>query len=61
MEARLRHRGFPKGIHALLFNNPPIRHRAGPWELAFTTIHDRNHLVTIDFQGDEPQGILIDG
>jgi hypothetical protein len=31
------------------------------WELAFNTIHDRNHLVTIDFVGDEPQGILIDG
>jgi hypothetical protein len=34
----------------------PIR-----WELAFNTIHDRNHTVTIDFQDDEPRGILIDG
>jgi hypothetical protein len=31
------------------------------WELAFNTIHDRNHTVTIDFQDEEPHSILIDG
>lgn len=31
------------------------------WEMAFSTIHDRNHDVTIVFEGDEPQGIMIDG
>lgn len=31
------------------------------WDMAFTTIHDENHHVTIDFVGDQPNGILIDG
>jgi len=31
------------------------------WEMAFTTIHDANHHVTIDFTDKEPTGILIDG
>ncbi len=31
------------------------------WEMAFTTIHDLNHQITIDFIGEEPTSILIDG
>ena len=31
------------------------------WDMAFTTIHDANHHVTIDFIGNNPDGILIDG
>ena len=31
------------------------------WDMAFTTIHDLNHHVTIDFVGNHPNGILIDG
>ncbi|MEO6253812.1 MAG: hypothetical protein ABIO79_10925 [Ferruginibacter sp.] len=31
------------------------------WDMAFTTIHDSNHHVTIDFLGTEPESILIDG
>ena len=31
------------------------------WEMAFTTIHDLDHHVTIDFIGNESNGILIDG
>lgn len=38
------------------FDNKPII-----WEMAFTTIHDLNHQVTIDFIDEEPNGILIDG
>lgn len=31
------------------------------WDMAFTTVHDLNHHVTIDFIDDQPNGILIDG
>ncbi len=31
------------------------------WDMAFTTIHDLNHHITIDFVDDRPNGILIDG
>lgn len=31
------------------------------WDMAFTTIHDLNHQVTIDFTDNHPNGILIDG
>lgn len=31
------------------------------WNMSFTTIHDRDHQVTIDFKDHEPVGILIDG
>lgn len=31
------------------------------WEMAFTTIHDANHHITIDFIGDTANGVLIDG
>ncbi|MBL0135488.1 MAG: hypothetical protein IPP79_16715 [Chitinophagaceae bacterium] len=31
------------------------------WDMAFTTIHDLDHHVTIDFIGKEPNGVLIDG
>ncbi|MBL0136092.1 MAG: hypothetical protein IPP79_20015 [Chitinophagaceae bacterium] len=31
------------------------------WDMAFTTIHDLDHHVTIDFIGNEPNGVLIDG
>lgn len=31
------------------------------WDMAFTTIHDDDHQIVIDFVGDEANGILIDG
>ena len=31
------------------------------WDMSFTTIHDENHHVTIDFIGDIPNSVLIDG
>ena len=39
------------------------RHDTSPliWDMAFTTIHDLNHHVTIDFVDVDPKGILIDG
>jgi len=39
------------------------RHGLRPliWDMTFTTVHDLNHQVTIDFVDNEPNGILIDG
>ena len=31
------------------------------WEIVYTSIHDLNHYFTIEFEGMEPQGIVIDG
>ncbi|MDQ4141353.1 MAG: hypothetical protein M3142_12640 [Bacteroidota bacterium] len=31
------------------------------WDMSFDTIHDENLQVTVDFTGQEPQGVLIDG
>lgn len=46
----------------LVFLSIPSFDGSAPvWEMAFTTIHDRDHHITIDFIGEEPNGILIDG
>lgn len=31
------------------------------WNMSFETIHDENHQVTIEFLGNEPKEVLIDG
>ena len=31
------------------------------WDICFTTLHDKNHWVIIDFVDFEPQRVLIDG
>ncbi|WP_295128462.1 hypothetical protein [uncultured Chitinophaga sp.] len=31
------------------------------WELAFSSVHDDNHLITIGFIGEEPDEVHIDG
>jgi hypothetical protein len=31
------------------------------WEMVFTSFHDLNHFFTIEFEGMEPKGIIIDG
>jgi hypothetical protein len=31
------------------------------WDMSFTTIHDKNHHVTIDFIDYTPNGVLVDG
>ncbi|WP_153797325.1 hypothetical protein [Foetidibacter luteolus] len=40
---------------------PRLENKPLIWEMAFDTIHDLNHQVTIEFTGDQPTGILIDG
>lgn len=43
-------------IHITKLNEEPLK-----WEMSFTSIHDLNHLFTIDFEGMEPMGVMIDG
>ena len=52
---------FRKEFTLVCISIPRLDNAPVHWELAFNTIHDRNHTVTIDFQGDEPKNILIDG
>jgi hypothetical protein len=37
-------------------NNHPLI-----WDMAFSTVHDRNHQISIDFEDHHPAAILIDG
>lgn len=43
-------------VHIPRPDHPPFL-----WQLSFKTIHDLNHDIMIDFQDDQPIGILIDG
>ena len=40
---------------------PRLEKKPLKWEMSFTTIHDRNHWVHIEFSDDTPTGIMIDG
>ena len=31
------------------------------WDMSFTTIHDKNHNVTVDFIDQTPNNVLVDG
>lgn len=52
---------FNKEFELVCITIPRIDNQPLIWDMAFTTIHDLNHQVTIDFVGDQPTGILIDG
>lgn len=52
---------FRKEFQLVCITIPRLDNRPIIWDMAFTTIHDLNHHVTIDFVGDEPNGIIIDG
>jgi hypothetical protein len=52
---------FNKEFALVSVSIPRLDAKPVRWELAFETIHDQNHLFTIDFTDDEPQGIFIDG
>jgi hypothetical protein len=54
-------RDFNKEFTMDCITIPRIDVRPYKWEMVFTTVHDRNHYVTIDFVDKEPKGILIDG
>ena len=52
---------FNKEFNLVCINIPRLESKPLKWNMAFTTVHDLNHHVTIDFVNDEPDGILIDG
>lgn len=54
-------RDFSKEFSLVVVTIPRTDIQPLIWDLAFTTIHDLNHHLQIDFKGDEPTGILIDG
>lgn len=52
---------FNKEFIVVCITIPRFDKQTLTWDIAFTTIHDLNHHVTIDFVDDQPKGILIDG
>jgi hypothetical protein len=52
---------FNKEFTLVCLTIPKLDHNPLIWDMAFTTIHDKNHHVTIDFIDKYPNGILIDG
>ncbi|RYD97401.1 MAG: hypothetical protein EOP50_05735 [Sphingobacteriales bacterium] len=54
-------REFDKEFSLVHLHIPRQDARPHQWELAFTSIHDPDHHITIEFEGLDPQGILIDG
>jgi hypothetical protein len=52
---------FKKEFTPVHFSIPRLPEDQMKWELAFDTIHDLNHGVTIEFMDFQPTGILIDG
>jgi hypothetical protein len=54
-------RDFNKEFELVCITIPGLNNKPVTWDMAFTTVHDLNHHVTIDFIDDEPNGVLIDG
>ncbi len=52
---------FTKEFKLVCITIPRFDSQPFVWDMAFETIHDPNHLFTIDFVGEEPNGVLIDG
>ena len=52
---------FNKEFELVCITIPRLDEKTIIWDMAFTTIHDLNHQVTIDFIDDEPNSVLIDG
>jgi hypothetical protein len=52
---------FSKEFILVCITIPRLDLRPLIWDMAFTTVHDLDHQVTIDFVDNEPSGVLIDG
>ena len=52
---------FNKEFELVCINIPRLDSNPVIWDMTFTTVHDLNHHVIIDFVDDQPKGILIDG
>ena len=45
-----------ENIHISKLDEVPLK-----WEISYTSVHDLDHQFTIDFEGMEPMGVMIDG
>lgn len=54
-------KNFNKEFELVCITIPRLDNKPVMWDMAFTTIHDLNHHITIDFIDDNPTSILIDG
>ena len=52
---------FTKEFKLVCITIPRFAKKPLSWDLSFTTSHDKEHYVTIDFMDFEPIGVLIDG
>lgn len=52
---------FNKEFQLVCITIPWLDKKPFKWDMAFTTIHDLNHQITIEFVDDNPESILIDG
>jgi len=52
---------FKKEFKLVAMKIPRLDSKPTTWDMAFETIHDDNHQVTVDFKDFEPDGIIIDG
>jgi hypothetical protein len=52
---------FNKEFRLVFITIPRIDKEPLKWDMAFTTIHDLSHHITIDFIEKNPVSILIDG
>ena len=52
---------FNKEFELVCITIPRLDNRPIKWDMAFTTIHDLNHQIIIDFLDEQPISILIDG
>lgn len=52
---------FSKEFEFVFLLIPNLQDTPLVWEISFTTIHDLDHNITIEFLDDQPRGILIDG
>lgn len=52
---------FAKEFALVCLSLPTFEGEACRWQMSFTTVHDLDHQIEIDFVNDEPVSILIDG
>jgi len=52
---------FSKEFFLDCITSPRLEMKPLKWQMSFTTIHDKNHWVIIEFVDDSPIGIVVDG
>jgi hypothetical protein len=52
---------FPDEFTLLSITIPRLTASPPVWSMSFSTVHDADYDVTIDFLGEQPTGIYLDG